>query len=398
MVKTPLEGVSPEAAPVAGRRLLERPPGEALRRNAFLVAGLLPSVWLTRRLPLGFFFMMGGWTLIAGVALFVLTGPVSAFRPGSRIRSVAKVSLVLVAIGGFLMAMMVAATFDARGDIPEWTDTAARALGIALEFCIAAAYVTRSQRTGRQWTTALPFVAAIGVATLGVALGRRLPYIAIVPIVGLAAARLALLPLPTASDDERPERHHLVATGAFFAWSTCVLSLQSRVLTRPAGIAATFVAFMVGIVILFGTLYLRRTRIEPWKSLVPATGVFVVTIFFFSLLMPSLAGYGYLFRIGLRQPAGLSYCATVDDDGAFERWYSTDLSRSEAIDATSEAFRSPPVSVWADDKGGTTGLIFGYRIEVSYFDEGTRLPGGAPCSTELHACVRMAVARSDNWD
>lgn len=217
---------------------------------------------------------------------------------------------------------MVAATLDARGDIPAWSDVLARYLGIGLEIAAAVVFVRRAED---------------------------------------------------------------------------LLPLQSQVLTRPAGVAATVIAFLGGLAFLVATLNARRRRIR-WPAVLPGLALFVATLFFFTLLMPSPAGYTYLFRIAFRQPEAMALSGTVSSPGVFERWYQTDLGRADAIDLVKDSFRSPPVSVWATDGGGAKGNIFGYRIGATFFSRGSRLPHGADCSTEFHGCVRMAVARSDNWD
>jgi hypothetical protein len=120
-------------------------------------------------------------------------------------------------------------------------------------------------------------------------------------------------------------------------------------------------------------------------------------MFAFVLLMPSLAGGRYLLEIGVRRVAHMSVNGMRSDDGVVTRWYSTDLDRENAIAALSGSFRRPPVSVWSGPDGSSTvGLLFGYRLEAQYHARGEPIGAAAPCSTELHACMSLAVRRSSH--
>lgn len=119
-------------------------------------------------------------------------------------------------------------------------------------------------------------------------------------------------------------------------------------------------------------------------------------MFAFALLMPSLAGGKYLLQVGLRQVPTATEGTTVKDNQV-TRWYATDMTRREALSTIGRSFRSPPVSVWPSADGSfTTGLLFGCRLEARYYAQGQRIGTSSPCSTELRACVGVAVRRASD--
>lgn len=365
----------------------------------FLAAGLLPTLWLLRRMPIGFFFMAGGWAaILAGIAIVPSTTALWMRRTRARRRLVVVLGAVLV--GGLgLLAMIPAARADARGTAPVIGDSALRAGALTVQIAIAAWVLARHRLHGERRSlarNAVTYGAAIFTVTLGVLLGRRLPMWVIVPIVGVVAARFALLPVSDHWGDERsPAMTEVLRTVLFFTWTVAVLALQTQLLRSVGGLVAVTCAFVVGLLILLRTI----TRDPGVRAQVVGTGAaaFVAVMFAFVLLMPSIAGGRYLLEIGVRPIPHMVVAGARSDDGIFTRWYSTDLGRQAAVAAVVRSFRSPPVSAWSGaDPSSTVGLLFGYRLEARYYGRGERVGGSAPCSTELHACVALAVRRSSN--
>lgn len=367
------------------------------RRTVFLLVGLAPSLWLLRRMPIGFFFMAGGWTaIIAGIALVATTlSYVKRSTPG--LRRAALILACALILGLALLAMIPVSRADARGQAPVVSDHVVRLLALVAQGCVAAWALNadRLRNCRRQARDVAAYGSAILTVTLGVFLGRRLPAWVVVPIVALVAVRFAWLPTPDEDDLQMDRRRDAVTTTLFFTWTVGVLALQTQLLATLAGLAAVTAAFGIGVVVL---LRLLRAGTGPTaRALGAAFVAFMVVMFAFVLLMPSLTGGRYLLQIGLDRAPAMTVAGTTVDNSLVTRWYATDLAQRDALKVIGDSFRSPPVSVWPSKDGSTaTGLLFGYRLEARYYDRGQRIGAPSPCSTELSACVGVAVRRSSS--
>lgn len=387
--------VTPPSSERPGRRAV-RQSWSARRRIAFLVVGLLPTLWLTRQMPIGFFYMAGGWTMIISALAAVPIGVAAARNwPARRWLLVAVIAAFLVGAG--LLAMTVVARADARGQHLPVTDWQVRAAALGLQGALAgwAVVAVARRRRGDHAAvvrTLFAYGASIATVALGVMAGRRLPVWFIVPLVSVVAARFAVLPLrdQDAASDSRPS---LIATTLLFTWTVAVLVLQGQLLRDLEHMLATVVAFALGLVLL--SFWLPADGRARRRALGTAAAAFVPLLFAIGLLMPSVAGAEYLFEIGLRKPVALTLKSGSYVEGRYERWYATDLDEGDAMSSVAASFRSPPVSVWPGAGGaGLTGLILGYRMEVGYWKQGSPAPLGAGCSTELTSCVRISVQRA----
>jgi hypothetical protein len=368
----------------------------ARRRIAFLVVGLVPTLWLTRQMPIGFFYMAGGWTMIISALAAVPIGVVAARNWPAR-RSLLVAVLAAFLAGAGLLAMTVVARADARGQHLPVTDWQARAAALGLQGALAgwAVVAVARRRRGDHAAvvqTLFAYGASIATVALGVMAGRRLPVWFIVPLVSVVAARFAVLPLRDqhAASDSRPS---LIATTLLFTSTVAVLVLQGQLLRDLEHLLTTVVAFALGLVLL--SFWLPAEGSARRRALGIAAAAFVPLMFAIGLLMPSLAGAQYLFEIGLKKPEALTLKSASYVEGRYERWYVTDLDKGDAMSSVAASFRSPPVSVWPDaDGAGLTGLILGYRMEVRHWKQGSPAPMGAGCSTELTSCVRISVQRA----
>lgn len=361
----------------------------------FLVLGLVPSAWLLRRMPVGFFFMFGGWLAILGGIALPLTVAICWRRwTPMRRRTVYGIGGALI-LGLILLAMIPLARADAQGRHPAVSDEVVRLAALATQVALAVWSVSAERGGGvrARRRDVFAYTSIIFAITLGVFVGRRTPAWVVVPIVALVAVRFAWLPTP-AGGDANPRGRGGVATALLFTWTVAVLALQTQLLATLGGLAATTAAFGIGMVLL---LVLSHSAAEaPMRSLGAGVAGFVVVMFAFVFLMPSLAGGKYLLQVGLRQ-VPMATTGTTVNNGQVTRWYSTDMTHRQAQSAIAQSFRSPPVSVWMSaDGSSTTGLLFGYRLEARYYAQGQRIGTSSPCSTELRSCVGVAVRRSSD--
>lgn len=162
--------------------------------------------------------------------------------------------------------MTSAARADARGDRLPLTDRQAQVSALVLQIGLAAWAVRDVARGGagrhEVARTGLSYAAAIATVTFGVAVGRHVPVWFIVPIVGVVAARFAMLPLPSGNAPDALVTEHAspVATTLLFTWTVAVLVLQGQLLTGIVDLAATVVAFGSGIVLSpIGSLHCERS-------------------------------------------------------------------------------------------------------------------------------------------
>ena len=372
-------------------RLVEgdRPPDGlvvAWSRAGFVVVGLIPTLWLMRRMPIGFFYMFGFWTAFSCAVLLVV-----AFIGKSRHPWLGKTIPVLAAgipLGLVLLAMIGASRADARGDHLPITDTQLRVATVALQAGLAFWVARRTRQSGQRVVElVIGYSAVLVTMTVRLTVGQHLSAWWFVPAVALVAVRIATLPKRTeASSEAATEPPNLVRTASAFVGVVAVFALQAQIMNRPSGLVALIVAFAAGLFLL-----LIRSRPRPnvgGAAVLTAAALFVPVLFAVVLLMPSLAGAKYLLDIGFRQePAGLRIDGSRPIRGGYQRWYDTDLDEPATLLALTDAFRSPPVSVTPDSDGhGVTGLLFGYRIETRYN------PSPTPCRTPK--CVVITIRRA----
>lgn len=241
LIPRPSEGESRELISVA-----------RARRTMFLVLGLVPLTWLLRRMPVGFFFMAGGWlAILAGFAL-VPTVIVSwhQWTPKRR-RAVYGLGGALI-LGLVLLAIIPIARADARGQTPLVSDDVVRLVTLAMQVVLAAWALNgdRLRRGSVRARDVVAYASVIFVISLGVFVGRRAPAWVVVPIVALVAVRFAWLPTPEEGADGRRRGRDGVATALFFTWTVAVLALQTQLLATLGGLVAITAAFCFGMVIL----------------------------------------------------------------------------------------------------------------------------------------------------
>jgi hypothetical protein len=356
-------------------------------RTAFLAVGLLPTFWLMRRMPIGFFYMFGFWTAVGSAVLLV--GALIWQRREPWLRRVVPVLIAGIPVGLALLAMIGASRADARGERLPLTDTQVRALALAGQAGLAI-WVARRTRHGGHGVVELVVVYAAALATISirVTVGQNLPGWWFVPLVAVIAVRMATLP-EAVTHRSGPESNDggFVRVACGFVVIVGALALQARIMSRPSGLVALVAAFVVGL----GLLVLRR-RPSPLiggVGVTTAVVLFAPVLFAVALLMPSLAGARYLLEIGFRhEPVGLALEGGRPVTGGYQRWYATTLAEPAAVAAITDAFRVPPVSAWPDADGhGVTGLLFGYRIESRYHPE----PGVCRAAP---GCVIVTVRRS----
>ena len=332
----------------------------------FVAAALLPTVWLLRRLPIGFFYMFGFWTAVGSAVLIVA---VTATKP--RQPSLARAIPFLAAgvpLGLLLLAMIPLARADARGQDLPLTDTQVAALAIGLQAALAIWAAHRTHQAGERLVGLVVTYAAVLVTmTVRLTVGRNLSAWWFVPVVAVIAVQIAALPgQPALRPDGDPGNARTLRMTCGFVGVVAVLALQAQIMTRPSGLVGLVVAGLAGLALL---LWRRQpSRSTGIMATTAALALFVPVLFVVVLLMPSLAGARYLFDIGFRhEPGGLSLEGGRPITGGYQRWYGTGLDESAALAAVTGAFRHPPVSNWPDADGhGVTGHLFGYRIDSRY--------------------------------
>lgn len=166
-VRTALRrGAKPPRRFVEGDR-----PGDAraLRWSGagFLALGLLPTVWLLRRLPIGFFYMFGFWIAVGCAVLFAIPFVMKWQEPllGRTLPFLA----AGIPLGLLLLAMICLSRADARGERLPLTDTQVRALAIAAQAALAI-WVARRTRQSGQRVVELAVVYALALATMTIRL------------------------------------------------------------------------------------------------------------------------------------------------------------------------------------------------------------------------------------
>jgi hypothetical protein len=371
-----VDGDRPRDLPLVGRS-----------RSAFLAVGLLPTFWLMRRMPIGFFYMFGFWTALGSAVLLV--GALIWQRREPMLHKVVPVLIAGIPIGLLLLAMIGVSRADARGERLPLTDSQVRALALAVQAGLVIWVARRTRHAGhRVVERVVVYAAALATISIRVTVGQNLPAWWFVPLVAVIAVRMATLPdavAPRPGTDSSDGGFVRAACG--FVVIVGALALQARIMSRPSGLVALVGAFVVGL----GLLVLRRrpSPLVGGVAVTTAVVLFVPVLFVVALLMPSLAGARYLLEIGFRhEPVGLALEGGRPVTGGYQRWYATTLADSAAIAAVNNAFRVPPVSAWPDADGhGVTGLLFGYRIESRYNPE----PGVCRAGP---GCVVVTVRRS----
>jgi hypothetical protein len=368
----------------------DRPPDLLVVRRtrlAFVAVGLLPTLWLLRRMPIGFFYMFGFWTAV-GCAVLLVTVLLTKWRE-PRLAKTIPYLVAGIPIGLLLLAMIGVSRADARGEPLPLTDTQVRALAILVQATLALWVAGRTRQSGQRVVElVVVYSAALATMTIRLTVAEHLSAWWFVPIVAVLAVRLATLPAqPAARPGAEAGDPRLVRVACSFAGIVGVLALQAQVMGRPSGLVALMAAFAAGLVLL-----LARSRPSPLAggaAVTAAVSVFAPILFVIVLLMPSLAGARYLLEIAFRHaPHGLQGAGGHSVTGGYQRWYATALDETAALAAVSDAFRSPPVSARPDADGhGVTGLLFGYRIESRYN------PVPSPCHPG-ERCVVMTVRRS----
>jgi hypothetical protein len=375
----------------------DRPPDVlAVRwsRAGFVALGLLSTLWLLRRLPIGFFYMFGFWTAVGCAVLLVFAFLMKWREPwlGRTIPFLA----AGIPVGLLLLAMIPLSRADARGESLPLTDTQVRALAIALQAALAI-WVARRTRQAGERIIELVVVYAVALATMTIRLtvAQNLSAWWFIPVVAVLAVRIATLPEQVSTRPQEivtgagsdPGDARLVQVACAFVGIAGAFALQAQIMSRPSGLAAFVVAFVAGLALL-----IHRRRPSPLAGALAVTaalGVFAPILFVVVLLMPSLAGAEYLLDIGFRHdPKGLSFGGSRPISGGYQRWYATGMDERAALASIADAFRSPPVSAWPDADGhGVRGLLFGYRIESRYN------PVPSPCRPDVQ-CVVVTVRRS----
>lgn len=372
----------------------------SVQRRLFLAVGLVPSFWLLRRMPLGFFFMAGGWAMILSGLTLVPVAALSVRR--SHLRRWVLVLTGLFILGAVLLAMMHLARSDARGDRPPFTDDQVRTGVFVIQTLLASwagRAAVKNPLVGRQATRAVVVGYGLVIATIGMQFlfGDDVSGWLFVPAVALAAARFVEIPIfaQVRSDPpplEGPAPRTATGTLLSFTWAVAVLAIECQLLNRTSGLAALIVAFILGLTLVAARLHAPASGRR--RAIAVAVTAFLPILFWVTFLMPSLAGARYLADVGIRSPSGLRPVSSGYIDGQYERWYGTQLGEAEALSAISAAFRSPPVSAWPTaDEHGVTGLLFGYRLEARYWTRGTIPPSTNTCRSTIENCVQIVVRR-----
>lgn len=356
-------------------------------RAGFVAVGLLPTLWLLRRMPIGFFYMFGFWTAFASAVLLIVAAVAKRRRPW-----LAKVMPYLAAgipSGLLLLAMIGVSRADARGDHLPLTDTQVRALAIAMQAALAVWVARRTRQSGdRVVELVVVYAATLATMTVRLTVGRDLSAWWFVPVVAAIAVRIATLPRhPVAGSSADPGDEGLVRVACGLVGIVGVLALQAQIMSRPSGLFAVIAAFAAGLALLI--IRRRPSPVAGGVAVTAAVALFAPVLFVIVLLMPSLAGAKYLLDIGFhRSPEGLHFEGGRPVPGGYQRWYATTLDEQAALAAVTDAFRAPPVSAWPDADGhGVTGLLFGYRIESRYG------PVPNPCRRD-QKCLVITVRRS----
>lgn len=367
----------------------DRPPDGlmgAWPRAGFVVVGLIPTLWVMRRMPIGFFHMLGFWTAFTCAVLLVVAFIGRARQP--RLGKLIPPLAAGIPLGLVLLAMVGVSKADARGDHLPITDTQLRVATVAVQAALALWLARRTRQSGhRVVELVIGYTAVLATMTVRLTVGQHWSAWWFVPAVALVSVQIATLPkrndAPAESATEAP---NLVRTASAFVGIVAVFALQAQIMNRPSGLVALIVAFAVGLFLL-----LIRSRPRPQiggAAVLTAAGLFIPVLFAIVLLMPSLAGAKYLLDIGFHQePVGLRFDGSQPIPGGYQRWYGTELDEPAALAAVTNALKSPPVSVTPDPDGhGVTGLLFGYRIESRYN------PSPTPCRTPK--CVLITVRRA----
>ena len=368
----------------------DRPPGPRdirWSRTAFLAAGLVPTFWLLRRMPIGFFYMFGFWTAVGSAVLLVFVF-VYKWREPSLARTIPFLAAG-IPVGLVLLAMIGPSRADARGEAMPLSDVQIRALAIVIQAVLAIRVARRTRQSGQRVLELMAvYLAALATMTIRLTAARHVSAWWFVPVIAVLAVRMATLPEASAARFRAdPGGRRLVRTSCAFVAIVGALALQAQIVDRPAGVLALIVAFAGGLTILVA----RRspTPLAGGGAVTVAVALFAPVLFVVVLLMPSLAGARYLLDIGFdHEPDGLAVEGSRPVPGGYQRWYGTTLDEAAALAAVTEAFRVPPVSARPDADGhGITALLFGYRIESRY-NAVPQLCGAAP------GCMVITVRRS----
>jgi hypothetical protein len=386
------------AAPPRANRGQERT--EDGIRRWFLAAGLIPGFYLTRKLPLGLWFMAEGWSwIIGGTVLFVSF----LFRKTFQFAGILlRASLALIAFGFVAGAMALLSRADARGEsLPP--DSAARGIALGIQVLCLIFVVRRARATGGRFTKeAAAYAAVIVTAALLAPLRDSTPGVVVVLAVSLVALRFAAIS-GAGRNSTAVRRPRSRATAFLFAWSVAVLGVQSGVIGRENGLGLLAVSLIVGLAVLLAVE--RRAGSPVGLPVLVSTGVAgVLTLVLLFVLIPTKASARFLFDWGFDSPAAFDLRGERLAPGYLERWYDTHLDVHAALLAAHRGM-SWPVSEWAPAEGaGIDGHLYGYRLDVRAWyrrfgdPQFSRPPAGALCRTETGTCVRVRLLRSDDRD
>lgn len=395
-----LERVGPSQAPQDATRGAQSAGPSRVALRLFLVAGLVPGLYAARRLPVGLWHMAWGWAwIIGGMALFGLP---FAYRHRKARRVLGTVVLALLAAGVFAFVMYRLSLADARSErLPE--DGWAFGLAIAIQLVIVGAVLLRPRSAAGYNPTARHTAVAMGAviltALLLVFVGRSLPAPFLVLAVGLAAARIALLPVERERSGSGLRR--FITQAVLFAWAVAVIGLETRTAVREGGFVIVLAAFVVGLVVLIAFSGDATTRsrvvVSPLIAVLGAALIGGLTV-----LVPSEQSAHWLHDWHFDAPSSFDLAGEQYEDGNLARWYDTSLTGPEAQRAAHLGFSSF-VSEWAGlEPQAIDGHVWGYQLDFRVWDLRVRprsdLPSNHMCDTESGTCVLVLLRRSDDLD
>lgn len=374
-------------------------------RRLFLVAGALPAVYLFRGLPSSPLVGLGALGVFAAAAILAL---VAQLHPTNRalmasFPATRRALLIAFAVALVAVALGVLGDFEVREGRPPIGDSVLRWTALAAQaVCMVIAVRTahRSQEAGGSVApgrVAFAFASVAVTAWIGSWVGGDLPSWAVYPLVGLVAARFAVVPIPDVDADGNPEIPSVAGEFALFTWTVVMLAVQARILGMPGGVAATAVAFGLGLVFL--VLRNREAAGPMVKTAVVAAVGGTALLVGLHLALPSRIGAANLLDATLSVPRDFALRHSDERHGVFERWYETQRSRTSAVAALEKQVSPSGYDVEADETIGFAVVRSGWRVRVEAWD---RRPGGARgsfpvrshCAVEAGSCVRVSLMRN----
>lgn len=354
-------------------------------RRAFLAVGLLPGLYGMRRLPLGIWFEVGALSGIAtGIALFA-----AVFARGRWRRRLLRIGGALAALAALGIGLANLAIADAR-DADGLPTGPVRAITLLGQVVIAWLAV-RATPAYRRHVIGAYGAALLTAAVLG-ALGPDAPAPIPIVLVGVVAARLALLPVASWS-----RRRLTWSSSALLVWSAGALVVETGTLHRPYGLAIGALALVVGAGVLILTAQERHPRAVLRPVLLTAVALPVLASLF--VLVPSRESMRWLMERGFTPPSRFEPRAEHLLPTRYELWFDTEQSRDEAL-VDAHLGLGAYVSEWTGTLGNDIdGHLVGYRLDVrvwaSIADGGAR-PPEAKCRHETRTCVLVVLRRSDD--